>query len=36
MTPIRCCAGLMALLALSGCGASNDFSDLDAYMNEVR
>ena len=36
MTPKRCCAGLMALLALSGCGASNDFSDLDAYMNEVR
>ncbi|MGG7671130.1 pilus assembly protein PilP [Pseudomonas sp. WC2] len=36
MTPIRYFALAMALLALSGCGGSNDFSDLDAYMNEVR
>ncbi|MFJ7314523.1 pilus assembly protein PilP [Pseudomonas sp. NPDC098747] len=36
MTLVRYSARLMALLALSGCGASNDFSDLDAYMNEVR
>ena len=36
MTLVRYSAGLMALLALSGCGGSNDFNDLDAYMNEVR
>ena len=35
MTPIRCYAGLMALLALSGCGASNDFSDLDDLELEL-
>lgn len=36
MTPIRYLALSMMLLALSGCGGSDDFSDLDAYMNEVR
>ena len=36
MTPIRYFALAMALFALSGCGGSDDFSDLDAYMNEVR
>ncbi|MFJ2327935.1 pilus assembly protein PilP [Pseudomonas sp. NPDC087690] len=36
MTPIRYFALSVALLALSGCGGSSDFSDLDAYLNEVR
>lgn len=36
MTPIRYFAFSMTLLALSGCGGSSDFSDLDAYLNEVR
>ncbi|WP_242209621.1 MULTISPECIES: pilus assembly protein PilP [unclassified Pseudomonas] len=36
MTPIRYIALSMTLLALNGCGSSDDFSDLDAYMNEVR
>ncbi|KAE9644582.1 pilus assembly protein PilP [Pseudomonas sp. PB106] len=36
MTLIRYFALAMALFALSGCGGSDDFSDLDAYMNEVR
>jgi type IV pilus assembly protein PilP len=36
MTPIRYMAWAMTLLALGGCGGSDDFSDLDAYMNEVR
>ena len=36
MSPPRYLALSMALLALNGCGGGNDFSDLDAYMNEVR
>jgi len=36
MTPIRYMAWAMTLLTLSGCGGGDDFSDLDAYMNEVR
>ncbi|WLH36095.1 pilus assembly protein PilP [Pseudomonas sp. FP2196] len=36
MTLIRYLALSMVLLALSGCGGSDDLSDLDAYMNEVR
>lgn len=36
MTPIRCIALSMLVLGLSGCGSSDEFSDLDAYMNEVR
>ncbi|MBS4078846.1 pilus assembly protein PilP [Pseudomonas rustica] len=36
MSPPRYLALSMALLALYGCGGGNDFSDLDAYMNEVR
>jgi type IV pilus assembly protein PilP len=35
MTPIRYFVLLM-MLALSGCGGGDDFSDLDAYLNEVR
>jgi len=27
---------VVVLMGLSGCGNNNDFSDLDAYMNEVR
>ena len=36
MSPNRYFALVVVLLALSGCGGSDDFSDLDAYMNEVR
>ena len=36
MTPIRYIALSMLLLGLNGCGSSDGFSDLDAYMNEVR
>jgi len=36
MTPIRYIALSMLLLGLNGCGSSDEFSDLDAYMNEVR
>lgn len=36
MTPIRCIALAMTLLALNGCGGNDDFSDLDTYLNEVR
>jgi len=35
MTPIRYLV-LPMMLALSGCGGGDDFSDLDAYLNEVR
>ncbi|WP_192563215.1 pilus assembly protein PilP [Pseudomonas gozinkensis] len=35
MSPIRFIALSALLLVLSGCGG-DDFSDLDAYMNEVR
>ncbi|VVN96842.1 pilus assembly protein PilP [Pseudomonas fluorescens] len=27
---------VVVLMGLSGCGSDNDFSDLDAFMNEVR
>ncbi|BBP68416.1 pilus assembly protein PilP [Pseudomonas sp. Seg1] len=36
MSPTRYFALAVVLLALSGCGGGDDFSDLDAYMNEVR
>ncbi|MGN4048817.1 pilus assembly protein PilP [Pseudomonas sp. SM4] len=38
MTPMRYLALSMVLLVLHGCGGGggDDFSDLDAYMNEVR
>ncbi|WP_339448346.1 pilus assembly protein PilP [Pseudomonas sp. EA_5y_Pfl2_R50] len=36
MIPFRYLAVSIALLALNGCGYSDDFGDLDAYMNEVR
>ncbi|WP_025110263.1 pilus assembly protein PilP [Pseudomonas sp. H1h] len=36
MTPMRYFALSMVLLGLSGCGSNDEFSDLDAYMNEVR
>ncbi|MCQ3971215.1 pilus assembly protein PilP, partial [Klebsiella pneumoniae] len=26
----------LSLVALTGCGSSNDFGDLQQYMNEVR
>ena len=36
MSPIGYVALSIALFTLIGCGGSDDFSDLDAYMNEVR
>lgn len=36
MSPIRIFFMVMALAVLAGCGGSDDFSDLDAYMNEMR
>ena len=36
MTPFRFFALSVLLFGLSGCGGSDEFSDLDAYMNEVR
>jgi type IV pilus assembly protein PilP len=36
MTPIRYIALSLLLLGLGGCFGGDDFSDLDAYMNEVR
>ena len=36
MTPFRFFALSVLLFGLSGCGSSDEFSDLDAYMNEVR
>jgi len=36
MTPIRYFALSLLLLGLGGCFGGDDFSDLDAYMNEVR
>ncbi|MBD9588777.1 pilus assembly protein PilP [Pseudomonas sp. PDM03] len=36
MSPIRIFPMIGMLAALAGCGGSNDFSDLDAYMNEMR
>ncbi|SDS74438.1 pilus assembly protein PilP [Pseudomonas prosekii] len=36
MTPFRgLCLGVL-LIGLAGCSGENDFSDLDAYLNEVR
>ena len=35
MSPLRCFSMVVIVAALSGCGA-DDFSDLDAYMNEMR
>src|SRR5476651_1850448 len=36
MTPFRCLSMGVLLASLAGCGGDNGFSDLDAYMNEVR
>jgi type IV pilus assembly protein PilP len=36
MTPFRCLSMGVLLAGLAGCGGDNGFSDLDAYMNEVR
>lgn len=36
MSPIRMLALTAALLVLAGCDGNSDFSDLDAYMNEMR
>ena len=36
MSPIRACLALACAAVLSGCGVDSDFSDLDAYMNEMR
>jgi type IV pilus assembly protein PilP len=36
MSPIRMIFMAAALAVLAGCGGGDDFSDLDAYMNEMR
>ncbi|WP_160105284.1 pilus assembly protein PilP [Pseudomonas izuensis] len=36
MSPIRVFSMVVVLVQLTGCGGGNDFSDLDAYMNEMR
>jgi type IV pilus assembly protein PilP len=36
MTRVCIFAPLLLAAVLTGCGADNDFGDLDAYMNEVR
>ena len=36
MSPIRIFPMVGMLAVLGGCGGGNDFSDLDAYMNEMR
>ncbi|WP_095192235.1 pilus assembly protein PilP [Pseudomonas sp. Irchel 3A7] len=36
MSPIRVFSMVVALIVLAGCGGCDDFSDLDAYMNEMR
>jgi type IV pilus assembly protein PilP len=36
MSPIRCFSLVVLVAGLVGCGSDNDFSDLDAYMNEMR
>ena len=36
MSPARCFFVVVLLSALSGCGAGDDYTDLDAYMNEMR
>ncbi|RKS21437.1 type IV pilus assembly protein PilP [Pseudomonas sp. WPR_5_2] len=36
MSPIRVFSMVVVLVQLTGCGSGNDFSDLDAYMNEMR
>jgi type IV pilus assembly protein PilP len=35
MRPARCFSVVVLLFALSGCGAGDDYDDLDAYMNEM-
>ena len=36
MSPLRGFSLVMLMAVLAGCGGGDDFSDLDAYMNEVR
>jgi type IV pilus assembly protein PilP len=36
MRPAQCFSVVVVLSALSGCGAGDDYDDLDAYMNEIR
>lgn len=36
MTPFRCLSLSVLLAGLAGCGDNSGFSDLDAYLNEVR
>ncbi|PTT95708.1 pilus assembly protein PilP [Pseudomonas sp. HMWF031] len=36
MSPIRCLSMAVSLVVLSGCGSGDDFSDLDAWLNETR
>ncbi|CAI8961789.1 pilus assembly protein PilP [Pseudomonas sp. IT-P291] len=36
MSPAQCFSVVVVLSALSGCGAGDDYNDLDAYMDEMR
>ncbi|WP_223457764.1 MULTISPECIES: pilus assembly protein PilP [unclassified Pseudomonas] len=36
MRPAQCFSVMVVLSALSGCGAGDDYDDLDAYMDEMR
>ena len=36
MSPLRGYSLMVLMAILAGCGGSDDFSDLDAYMNEMR
>jgi type IV pilus assembly protein PilP len=36
MSPLRGFSLVVLMAVLAGCGGSDDFSDLDAYMNEMR
>ncbi|MBV6824409.1 pilus assembly protein PilP [Pseudomonas sp. PD9R] len=36
MSLLRCLSAAALLVSVAGCGSGGDFSDLDAYMNEMR
>ncbi len=36
MSPLRGCSMVVLVAVLAGCDGGDDFSDLDAYLNEIR